>query len=289
MVSHTLTWQTLPVTRDQEIATENLIDLPLHGRMSIYLRRLSFRFGIQVERPRTMNRSTSITRQRDPLRVRTIVSILFVAIVANCSLSNAQQSLPELDRMPRAAANPIPDPPDAPEPLPSTVKNWQDKPLRFVEASTKPTSGETPVSYAATILDKYGTLFDSIDDVRPWIVAKNFEWDAPATRNLPLFFEEPNLERLGYTQRIFIDACGYENDPVLAEYVQPLISGAKFFGNALTIPYRLGVEPCWEPIYTLGTDRPGSPVPYRKHKIPLSVTGAILQAGVVCPLVFAIP
>lgn len=218
-------------------------------------------------------------------RISTLTSVIVVALIANSSLSVAQPPAPEPDPL----GIKLHTTPQIPEPLPTTVPTWQDKPLRFVEASTKATAGELPTNHAAAILEKNGTLFDSIDDVRPWIIAKPFEWDAPATRHLPLFFEEPNLERLGYTQRIFVDICGYETDPVVAEYLQPVISGAKFFGNALTIPYNLGVQPCWEPIYTLGVDRPGSPVPYRKYKIPLSVTGAILEAGTICPLVFAIP
>ena len=249
------------------------------------LGRLRFRIRLQVEKPITMIHSKSIQRQPIARQGSTTVSVMFVALLTICSLGEAQPAPPEPDPLGTSVSPSSP----IPQPLPNSVHTWQDKPLKYVEASTKPTSGELPTSQAAMILEKKGTLFDSIDDTRPWIVAKPFEWDAPATRNLPLFFEEPNLERLGYTQRIFIDICGYENDPVVAEYLQPVISGAKFFGNALTIPYKLGVESCCEPIYTLGVDRPGSPVPYRKHLIPLSVNGAILQAGAVCTLVFAIP
>ena len=188
--------------------------------------------------------------------------------------------------------------PPAPDSVQSTVipksastaeKLWQDRPLASLSASIKHPEGDLPTNLAGPILAGYGVFFDSIDDDRPWLIANEFEWDAPATRNLPLFFEEPNLERLGYTYRFHLDALGYESGPYLGELVQPVVSGVHFFGRIPFVPYLCGVEPPLEPIYTLGVDRPGSPVVERDHLIPLSLRGAIYQAGAVCGLVFSIP
>lgn len=174
------------------------------------------------------------------------------------------------------------------KPMTNAIELWQDRPLSSLKADIS-TNGDLPPNFAAQRISEAGVLFDSIDDSRPWIITKDFEWDAPASRHLPLLFEEPNLERLGYTQRCDIDRLGYDGHPVAAEYVQPVVSGVKFFGNVAMLPYNLGVHPPYEPVYTLGVDRPGSPVCYRKYKIPLSVKGALFQAGVVSTLVFAIP
>lgn len=168
-------------------------------------------------------------------------------------------------------------------------KHWQDRPLSTLEASIKPPEGELPANSAGPILAGFGVFFDSIDDDRPWLVANEFEWDAPATRNLPLFFEEPNLERLGYTYRWYCDPLGYESGPYIGEVIQPVVSGIHFFGRVPFVPYICGVEPPLEPIYTLGVDRPGSPVVSREQLIPLSLRGAIYQVGAVCGLVFSIP
>ncbi|WP_010585262.1 hypothetical protein [Schlesneria paludicola] len=191
--------------------------------------------------------------------------------------------------------NPIPP---SPRSIPATAssklgsntdKHWQDRPLTSLHASIKHPKGDLPANSAGPILASFGVFFDSIDDDRPWLVANDFEWDAPATRNLPLFFEEPNLERLGYTYRWYCDPLGYESGPYVGEVVQPVVSAVHFFGRIPFVPYICGVEPPLAPIYTLGVDRPGSPVVSREQLIPISLRGAIYQVGAVCGLVFSIP
>ena len=66
----------------------------------------------------------------------------------------------------------------------------------------------------------------------------------------PLYFEETNLERYGYSQ-------------IYLRPVQPLVSSAHFYGAAFTLPCLLVAEPPQECVYTLGEYRPGSCVPFR--------------------------
>lgn len=174
------------------------------------------------------------------------------------------------------------------KPVPNAERLWQDRPISSLKATIAPPEGELPPNLAGPAINENGTLFDSIDDTRPWLVMNNFEWDAPATRHLPLFFEEPNLERLGYTYRCYADWIGYETNPIVAEVTQPVVSGVHFAANLVFMPYTCGHQPPLEPIYTLGVDRPGSPIVYRKHYPPLSLKGAAYQAGVVCGLVFGV-
>jgi hypothetical protein len=208
------------------------------------------------------------------------------ALLALCSIGWADDFAaddavpPSPDSKPAATVSPL---------LTPAEKTWLDRPLTSVNATTKPTEGELPPSLAAQHLSDVGVLFDSFDDSRPWMIINEFEWDAPATRHLPLFFEEPNLERLGYGHRTSIDALGYESDPMVADAVQPFVSAVHFFGRVALVPYICGVQPPGEPVYTLGVDRPGSPVFYRKHNVPLSIQGALYQAGTVCGLLFVIP
>jgi hypothetical protein len=162
-----------------------------------------------------------------------------------------------------------------------------DKPVSSLRASLSRTAGETPKSRAASRLGQAGPVAAQYE-CRPWIYT-SCEWDAPQTKHQPLLFEEPNLERMGY-----LDACTlsvFEDQECVwtEECLQPLVSGLHFVGNAAIIPYRCGVQPPCEPVYTLGHDRPGSPVCYRKHHLPLSLRGAAYQAGFVTGLVFFIP
>jgi hypothetical protein len=77
-----------------------------------------------------------------------------------------------------------------------------------------------------------------------------YYWEAPALCSGPLYFEETNLERHGYSQSYL-------------RAVQPLVSSAHFYGNAIMLPYLLVAEPPRECVYTLGEYRPGSCVPFQ--------------------------
>lgn len=79
-----------------------------------------------------------------------------------------------------------------------------------------------------------------------------FCWTAPGLMHRPLYFEEINLERYGYSQ-----GC-----------LQPALSVATFAGNVALLPYQMTLDhPCC-PIYSLGYDRPGDCVPYRCYRLP---------------------
>ena len=101
-----------------------------------------------------------------------------------------------------------------------------------------------------------------------------FEWSATKLCHGPLYFEEVNLERYGYQ-------CHGA--------VQPLVSGAHFFLTVPTLPYQMTVHPPRECIYTLGHYRPGSRVPWQRHRLPWDARAAAVQAGVTVGLIFLIP
>jgi hypothetical protein len=103
-----------------------------------------------------------------------------------------------------------------------------------------------------------------------------YAWDAPLTCNNPLYFEETNLERHGYSPRYL-------------RTIQPLVSGAEFFATIPTLPYQVVALPPSECIYTLGEYRPGSCVPYQINYPPWSPVGGVVEAGTAVGLVFLIP
>lgn len=90
-----------------------------------------------------------------------------------------------------------------------------------------------------------------------------FTWKATGTCHKPLYFEDVQLERYGHSW-----------NPV----VQPFVSAAHFFVSVPLLPYKMGLTPPNECIYTLGYYRPGSCAPYMFEPIPLSVRAAAYQA-----------
>ncbi|MBN1589377.1 MAG: hypothetical protein JW888_07675 [Pirellulales bacterium] len=91
-----------------------------------------------------------------------------------------------------------------------------------------------------------------------------FTWKASGLCHKPLYFEEVQLERYGHS---------------FGPYLQPVISQGHFFATVPVLPYLMGVNPPNECLYTLGYYRPGSCAPYMLDPLPISVRGALLEAG----------
>ena len=115
-----------------------------------------------------------------------------------------------------------------PIPTPKTASNisdklWQDRPLASLKATLGRTEGELPTNLAASRMTNVSWIEQSGDEGRPWVMT-SYEWDAPGTSHLPLFFEEPNLERMGYREGCFLGCMEDEDYPVTPGYLQPLWS-----------------------------------------------------------------
>ena len=102
-----------------------------------------------------------------------------------------------------------------------------------------------------------------------------FMWKASALSTKAAYFEDTQLERYGHTK-----VC-----PAL----QPIVSGARFFVTVPLIPYKMGVTPPNECVYTLGHHRPGNCVPYMKEPFPISLRGAVFEAGAVAGGIALVP
>ena len=101
-----------------------------------------------------------------------------------------------------------------------------------------------------------------------------YMWKASAMCHKPLYFEDEQLERYGHS----FSPC-----------IQPFVSGAHFFCTLPVLPYCMGVEPPCECIYALGHYRPGNCAPYMCNPVPLSLRGALFEAGVVTGTAAALP
>ncbi|MBI1904511.1 MAG: hypothetical protein HYS13_25725 [Planctomycetia bacterium] len=107
---------------------------------------------------------------------------------------------------------------------------------------------------------------------RPWPHVQFF-WMASGAVHYPLYFEDINLERYGYSY-----GCA-----------QPVVSAAHFFGRIPALPYLMTLEPPCECQYALGYFRPGSCAPYRLHWPPLDARAAFVEGATITGLVFLIP
>ncbi|MCA9175615.1 MAG: hypothetical protein KDB14_14120 [Planctomycetales bacterium] len=99
-------------------------------------------------------------------------------------------------------------------------------------------------------------------------------WVAPNLHHNTLYFDEPMLERHGVT---------------VAPLLQPALSTAHFFGAALTLPYRIGVDRPGELFYTHGYGRPGSAAPCVRRQLPLEWDAALLQGAAVTGVTLMAP
>lgn len=100
---------------------------------------------------------------------------------------------------------------------------------------------------------------------RTWL-ASQITWKASNLIHKPLYFEEVNLERYGHTAGPFL---------------QPVVSSAHFFVNVAVLPYKMGVHSPHECQYVLGYYRPGNCAPWIVPPVPLSLRGALFQAGAI--------
>ncbi len=99
-------------------------------------------------------------------------------------------------------------------------------------------------------------------------------WTASALCHKPLYFEERALERYGH---------------MTGPISQPLLSGAHFFGSVALLPYKMGLNPPTECMYSLGYYRPGNCAPHLIPPVPLSARAAAAQSAAVLGVVYWIP
>ncbi|MCR5360231.1 MAG: hypothetical protein K6E55_10155 [Thermoguttaceae bacterium] len=101
-----------------------------------------------------------------------------------------------------------------------------------------------------------------------------FTWKASALCHKPLYFEDVQLERYGHG---------------ICPLLQPALSGARFWVTIPFVPYLMGVYPPTQCVYDLGYYRPGSCAPNMIQPCPISMRGALIEAGAIVGAAYAIP
>jgi hypothetical protein len=169
--------------------------------------------------------------------------------------------------------------PSAPSPAPADdlridALDLEIKPIgRVTTDLTPPLEGGLPPDYAGPLFTAAGQFDGSAELAGGSGPLYSYHWQAAAICHRPLYFEDINLERLGYSHGL----------------LQPVLSAAHFFGQVPLLPYKMTVDRPHRCIYTLGHYRPGSPAPYQFQWLPLRADAALVEAGVVTGVIFLLP
>ncbi len=149
---------------------------------------------------------------------------------------------------------------------------YQVTPLSALTSSITLPAGKLPTNAAAECAERIAPTSDArLAGAWP---ATEQHWSATCSRHRPLYFEEINAERYGYTSSYAL---------------QPLISAAHFFGTIPALPYKMAIDRPNDCIYTLGHYRPGSCAPRRHSHLPWQPKAVIAEAGVLAGLILLVP
>jgi|GEM_PF-1420825 len=99
-------------------------------------------------------------------------------------------------------------------------------------------------------------------------------WQASGICHLPLYFEEPMLER-----------HGQQRYPCM----QPMISGVRFIGNIAMLPYYMQLDRPWEDQSVLGSYRPGTAAPALYHRPPYRADAVTAEGLATAAIFIAVP
>ena len=103
---------------------------------------------------------------------------------------------------------------------------------------------------------------------------------------MPLYFQDPMLERYGHSVGNYFGPLGrYMAYPVdkhtqttqRNQIAQPFVSIGLFATQILALPYNMIMDPPWEAQYDLGYWRPGDKIPTDMYYLPTHGTGPPLR------------
>ncbi|HEY1599549.1 MAG TPA: hypothetical protein VGG64_08105 [Pirellulales bacterium] len=186
---------------------------------------------------------------------------------------------PDAPRAPVVQPIPLPPPTEAIPPGGSAMQavpapnygNTAITPIGALTINILPSAGQVPkeTNPIRTLEAEFGST-----EFRREPIDYVYHWESPAFFNRPLYFEQPNLERYGYTW---------------GPLGQPFVSAAQFFVKIPLLPYMMTVHCPNEPIYSLGYYRPGSRAPYQINWPDVRLDATLVETAFITGLIFLIP
>lgn len=153
------------------------------------------------------------------------------------------------------------------------IEGNETRPIQQVSIDITPPEGELPMDRAEEKFEQLPEQIQLPGSHRLWC-GTSFYWNASLLNHQPLYFEDVNLERNGFSRGCLL---------------QPVVSGMKFFGTLPALPYLMTADPPQETAFTLGQSRPGSHACFVSERPRLQLDAAAVEAAAVVGLVFLIP
>ena len=171
--------------------------------------------------------------------------------------------------------------------LDDSAINRPDTPIRTPKPNERITECGDPREIGSRMGD-VSVLIDfdiNWNDLQPCSI--NIDEYRPRAWQHTCFTYNPSLlcRSSAYFEHVQVERYGHSWGP----FLQPVMSAAHFYGSVLFLPYKMGLTPPSECVYTIGYYRPGSCAPYMIDPIPFSLRAGLAQAGTVVGMAYAIP
>ncbi len=137
----------------------------------------------------------------------------------------------------------------------------------------QPPPGRLPADSSADLLPAASREPVPAKPTRGWgYIALN--WVPSEIVHQPLYFDDQPLERYGQT---------------VCPAVQPVLSGARFFGTFPIMPYKIGLDRTHDQVSTAGYVRAGRCAPPICERIPLELDASLFESGAWVGFIFLLP
>ncbi len=120
---------------------------------------------------------------------------------------------------------------------------WRDDSGKQAFVSVAPPAGDLPNDESGRL---FATSSSGSANIHQRAETKLFMWHAANSFHGPLYFDNVPLEIHGQTR---------------SHQLQPLLSGVRFYSTTVVLPLKMLSQPPHQHVYSLGTNRPGSPAP----------------------------
>lgn len=160
---------------------------------------------------------------------------------------------------------------DAPTELPEEIQA-EFKSITSLGTKIRAEGDKFPVDTAQARFQREGELYHALGYRREWAMS-SYAWTAPGLCHYPLYFEEINLERHGYS----------------AGLLQPFAGAFNFYGRIAILPYMMATNRPLDCQFTLGHYRPGSYAPFHLHHPPIRARGFVVEAATIAALFLIFP
>ena len=184
------------------------------------------------------------------------------------------QTPPSTESVPATGTTPAPGPVDTSELLPQSPRRG----AREVECPDSAAfKSIREISYDIT--PKPGELPKECPLIAPAYTGRYYSrscyfWTASALCTKGAYFEDVQLERYGHS---------------ICPALEPIFSGVRFFVTIPLLPYKMGLTPPNECVYTLGHYRVGNCAPHMLDPLPVSVRAVLFQTAAVGGAVAVFP